>query len=112
MSALTQREQTRTDLAVAEMIAARLGYRQTVYTSTSAVIGLFCLKENPHPDGGGPPAGPVTGGCVVKTDEMGWLFVQDLEDLNLHDLAEKEATRARRAERRERKAQKEQEQKP
>src|ERR1043165_4209206 len=88
---LTQLEYDRSDFAVAEKIAAELGYRQTAYTSTSDLIGLFCMKENPEHS-----TGPHKGGCLIKTTELGWLFVADLNDLNLHAIAEKEARRARR----------------
>ena len=82
---ITQREFIGDDFEIAERIAARLGYAQTVYTSTSALWGLYCLRENPerarttverrHP--------PYVAGCIIKTQELGFLFVQDLEDLGL-----------------------------
>lgn len=74
----------RADFARADAIARRLGYQQTAYTSSSALWGLFCLKENPAHS-----HGPVTGGCIIKTREFGFLFVADLEDLNLDDLIPK-----------------------
>lgn len=61
------------DLFKAEMIAKKLGYTQTAYTSSSALIGLFCLKDK---------AGDKAG-CIIKTEELGFLFVADGEDLNL-----------------------------
>jgi hypothetical protein len=68
----------------AEDLARRLGYEQTAYTSSSALWGLFCSKENPATWRGKPRA--IEGGCIIKTREFGLLFVQDLEDLNAHDL--------------------------
>lgn len=67
------------DFDIARRIAGKLGYEQTAYTSTSALWGMFCLPENPeyHPNK------PHRGGCIIKTVELGFLFVQDLEELNL-----------------------------
>ena len=70
---LTQLEFTGDDFDVAEQIARRLGYTQTAYTSTSALWGLFCLRGRAS----------QRAGCVIRTRELGWLFVQDVEDLNL-----------------------------
>lgn len=82
---LTQLEFTPADHEIAERVGEALGYSQMAYTSTSALWGLFCLQENPalastateaqHP--------PYVKGCVIKTKELGFLFVQDLEDLGL-----------------------------
>lgn len=70
--ALTQLEfQSEDDFAKAEQIANRLGYKQTIYTSTSALWGLFCLPDRPL----------QRRGCIIKTAELGFLFVQDEEDL-------------------------------
>lgn len=88
---ITQREFIGEDFATAERIAASLGYQQTAYTSTSALWGLYCLRENPeHASKSGklahtlnPHAPPYVGGCIIKTQELGFLFVQDLEDLSL-----------------------------
>ena len=77
--ALTQVEFSDEDLAKAERIAAALGYEQTAYTSTSALWGLFCLPENPAT---AKPGQRTDGGCIIKTVELGMLFVQDGEDLN------------------------------
>lgn len=82
---LTQLEFRDEDHAIAERIARQLGYRQTAYTSTSALWGLFCLPENPATWRGARRA--LHGGCIVKTRELGLLFVQDLEDLGMEDLA-------------------------
>jgi len=68
---LTQLEMSDEDIERAEQIARRLGYTQTAYTSTSALWGLFCLPDRPL----------QRKGCVVKTRELGLLFVQDEEDL-------------------------------
>lgn len=82
--ALSQVEFSPGDHTKAEEIARALGYGQFAYTSTSALWGLFCLKENPKYS-----SGPYTAGCIIKTKELGFLFVQDLEDLNLNELWEK-----------------------
>lgn len=86
---LTQVEWTEEDFEQGERIARSLGYwnaqgdpeqgTNTAYTSTSALWGLFCLPFNPKsPDY---RAGQATeGGCIIKTRELGFLFVQDGED--------------------------------
>ena len=71
---LTQREFNEEDFIKAEKIALALGFKQTAYTSTSALIGLFCLKDN----------ATSKGGCIIKTKELGFLFVSDGEDNNLN----------------------------
>jgi hypothetical protein len=68
------------DIDKAERIARSLGYEQFAYTSTSALWGLFCLPENPATAKRGQR---TTAGCIIKTRELGFLFVQDGEDLNL-----------------------------
>lgn len=73
---LTQLEFKDGDFKVAEQVAKRLGYTQTAYTSTSALWGLYCLPDRPT----------QRKGCVIKTYELGMLFVQDLEDLLMEDL--------------------------
>lgn len=78
---ITQMEMGADDLEVAEKVAAKLGYKQTAYTSTSDMWGLYCLSEHPE------HSGPHHGGCVVKTEEFGIIFVQNLEDLGLSKLA-------------------------
>lgn len=77
---LTQMEFDGEDFAKAEGIAAALGYEQFAYTSTSALIGLFCLPENPAY---AKPGQATQGGCIIKTRELGFLFVQDGEDRHL-----------------------------
>ena len=67
----TQVEFSDKDFAKAERIARRLGYKQTAYTTTSALWGLFCL----------PDRATQRRGCIIKTRELGLMFVQDLEDL-------------------------------
>lgn len=67
------------DFPLAEKMAKRLGYEQTAYTSTSALWGLFCLRENPATWRGDKRA--LFPGCIIKTKEFGLLFVQNLEDL-------------------------------
>ncbi len=74
---LTQVEFARADFPKAERLAKKLGYTQYAYTSTSALWGLFCLPENPEYH----PAAPHCGGCIIKTLELGLLFVQNEEDL-------------------------------
>ena len=70
---ITQLEFQGDDFEVAERIARRLGYTQTSYTSTSALWGLYCLRDRPT----------QRAGCIIKTRELGFLFVQDVEDLNM-----------------------------
>jgi hypothetical protein len=87
---LTQLEFTPADFTIAERVAVHLGYTQYPYTSTSALWGLFCLPENPEYYRPTPrPADlkfpPFVHGCVIKTRELGILFVQSLEDLRLDD---------------------------
>ena len=80
---LTQLEFVGSDFATAERIAKSLGYEQTVYTSTSSLWGLFCLKENPEYWKGSPRA--LTESCIIKTRELGFLVVSNLEQLNLDE---------------------------
>lgn len=70
---INQLEFEESDFEMAESIAKRLGYTQTAYTSTSALWGLFCLPDNAR----------QKSGCIIKTKEFGFLFVQDLEDLHV-----------------------------
>lgn len=77
---ITQLEMSEPDIEFAERIAAKLGYSQTAYTSTSGLWGLFCLPDHAK----------HRKGCVIKTAQFGFLFVADLEDLQLHDLATEE----------------------
>lgn len=79
---IDQVEFTERDFPIAEQIAKRLGYKQTAYTSTSGLWGLFCLPGN---------KGPHTGGCIIKTREFGFMFVADLEDMHMDDLNQKES---------------------
>jgi hypothetical protein len=90
---LTQLEFKRGDHTLAEALARRLGYAQFTYTSTSALIGLFCLPENPEH-----ARGPRRGGCIINTRELGLLFVQTLEDID-DSLYQRELRRRRAAER-------------
>ena len=119
---ITQLEMSEQDIEFAERIAKRLGYSQTAYTSTSGLWGLFCLRENPQHIGrhifrssdetrfdsncsvcGGKDRGSVhsmrlhhrIGGCIIKTADFGFVFVADLEDLQLHDLHEESLKVAR-----------------
>ena len=75
---ITQIEFTGDDHDIAEIIAKKLGFKQTAYTSTSGLWGLFCLPDN----------AAHRCGCIIKTEEFGFLFVQDLEDLKMEDVME------------------------
>jgi len=77
---IDQEEFAGDDFDKAESIAKHLGYEQTAYTSTSGLWGLFCLPENPEYS-----KGPTCGGCIIKTKQFGFMFVQDTEDLHLAD---------------------------
>jgi hypothetical protein len=79
---ITQLEMTQADIELAEKAAARKGYSQTAYTSTSGLWGLFVMRDHARD--------PKPSGCFIKTAEFGLLFVADLEDLQLHDLAQVE----------------------
>lgn len=70
---ITQIEFKDQDFEKTEQIAKKLGYTQTAYTTTSGLWGLFCLRDRPN----------QRAGCIIKTKEFGFLFVQDLEDLNI-----------------------------
>lgn len=70
---LTQVEFAEADFDEAQRIAKRLGYTQAAYTSTSALWGMYCLRDHAR----------HRSGCIIKTKELGLLFVQDLEDLML-----------------------------
>lgn len=74
---ITQLEFDEADFPKAERIAKRLGYTQTAYTSLSALWGLFCLPDQPF----------QKSGCIIKTAQFGLMFVQDLEDMHMEDLA-------------------------
>lgn len=76
MGQITQLEFNEDDFKRAESIARFKGYGDsTAYTSTSDLIGLYCL-----PDGKQYKRGLRTG-CVIKTAEFGFMFVQIEEDL-------------------------------
>jgi hypothetical protein len=81
---LTQVEFEERDFKIAEKIAKRLGYSQTAYTRTSALWGMFCLPENPRT---AKPGEATKGGCIIKTTELGFLFVANLEDMGMEALA-------------------------
>lgn len=76
---ITQLEMSESDIEFAERAAARLGFTQTAYTSSSGLIGLYCLRDSADDK--------KLAGCFVKTLEFGLLYVCGLEDLQLHDLA-------------------------
>lgn len=71
--AITQLEFEESDFAVAERMAKRLGYTQTAYTTSSALWGLFCLRDRPKQHAA----------CIIKTREFGLMAVMSLEDLNM-----------------------------
>lgn len=83
MKTMTMMEMNEADISTAKRIAKRLGFAQHVYTSTSDIIGLFCLPDH---------AGHRHG-CVVKTKEFGFMYVSDLEDMQLHDIHEEQTKR-------------------
>ena len=59
------------DHETAEKMAKHLGYKQTVYTTSSDLWGLFCL----------PDRSTHRHGCIVKTKEFGLVFIQDKFDM-------------------------------
>lgn len=68
---LTQLEFDEADFGTAERLAKHLGFTQTAYTTSSALWGMFCL----------PDRASQREGCIIKTKELGLLFVADCEDL-------------------------------
>ena len=76
MKVLTQIEFSGDDMEKAEILATAKGYKQTAYTSSSDLIGLFVMGENPEHS-----AGPTENGCIIKTKEFGFMFVQTDEDI-------------------------------
>lgn len=77
---ITALEMTDADIEFAEQFAKQLGFTQTAYTSTSGLWGLFCLPDHSS----------HKHGCIILTKQFGFLFVADLEDCQLHELAEQE----------------------
>ncbi len=75
-------EMTESEIDLCEAAANRLGYSQTAYTSTSGLFGLFCHRDS--------ATDRKPAGCFIKTQEFGTMFVSNLEDLQLHDLAKQE----------------------
>ncbi len=73
---LTMTEFSDDDFILAERMAKRLGFTQTAYTTTSALWGLFCL----------PDRASQRHGCIVKSKELGLMYVQTLEDVHMSDL--------------------------
>lgn len=78
---ISQLEFEEEDFPEAEAIAKAMGYEQTAYTSTSALWGLYCLPENPATWRG--PKRALQGCCIIKTKELGFLIIQDTEDINM-----------------------------
>ena len=77
---ITPLEMTEADIELCERAAKLTGFTQTAYTSSSGLWGLFCLPDHAK----------MREGCFIKTREFGILFVADLEDLQLHALAQEE----------------------
>src|SRR5262252_5806790 len=77
---LTMLEFQPADFTIAERVAEALGYKQYPYTSTSALWALFCLPENPEYARPGQAIRPA---AIIKTRELGFLVVSELEDLGL-----------------------------
>jgi hypothetical protein len=77
---ITPLEMTEREIELCERAARRIGFTQTAYTSSSGLWGLFCLPDHAK----------HRRGCFIKTREFGIMFLSDLEDLQLHDLAEDE----------------------
>jgi hypothetical protein len=78
---ITQKTFDNRDFLTARLIAARLGRNDNncVYTSTSNLIGLQYLKRNNEDKQF----------FIIKTVELGFMVVSDLEDINCSDLAPK-----------------------
>jgi len=76
---LTQLEFKGDDHIKAKKIAKKLGYNQFAYTSSSDLIGLFCLVDHDQYKKG------KNKGCIIKTKQFGFMFVQDCEDLGIHE---------------------------
>lgn len=72
------------DIEFAERIAKRLGFTQTAYTSSSAIWGLYCLPDHAN----------HRHGVIIKTSGLGFLFLADLEDLQIHDLFSEECAKS------------------
>ncbi len=82
MKTITQLEMSEADIELAEKAAKARGYTQTAYTSSSDLIGLFCLRDSANDR--------KQAGCFVKTVEFGLMFMSSLEDLQLHEMAEQD----------------------
>jgi hypothetical protein len=81
MKNITQLEFNENDFPIAEKIVGKLGFTQTAYTSTSDIIGLFCLPDR---------ANQKHGCIIIKSKEFGFMFVSTLEDLHLERFNEPE----------------------
>jgi hypothetical protein len=74
---LTQLPFDEKDMKLAKALARHLGYGESyAYTSSSALVGMHCLARYPG----------QKVGCIVKTKELGIVFVSTLEDLGLERL--------------------------
>lgn len=85
---ITQVEMTAAEVEIAHKIGKRLGYEQLAYTSCSSLWGVFCLPKNSATWKGNKRA--LQSGCIIKTNEFGFLFVADLEDMHMEDLIPQE----------------------
>lgn len=83
---IRQLEMSDSDIEFAERIAKRLGFAQTAYTSTSQLWGLYCLPDHAK----------HRHGVIIKTAAFGFMFLADLEDLQLHDLFKEECEMSRK----------------
>lgn len=63
------------DWEKAEIFAKELGYTQTAYTSHGVFNELACIADREDYEMG------KRGGVIIKTAELGFLFVQTDEDL-------------------------------
>lgn len=63
------------DFEKAEIFAKELGYEQTVYTSTGVFNELACIADREDYEDG------KRSGRIIKTAQIGFVFVQTDEDL-------------------------------
>ena len=78
---LTQLEFKDSDFETSERIADYLGFKGNhAYASTSDLIGLFCMVDAEQYARG------KRGGCIIKTKEFGFMFVQIMEDIGFEEV--------------------------
>ena len=63
------------DFEKAEIFAKELGYEQTAYTSHGVFNELACIADREDYEDG------KRSGCIIKTAQLGFVFVQTDEDL-------------------------------